>query len=372
MTNNAPITILNVEDNEATRYAKTQILKRAGYVVKEAETGAAALRMIVEEQPNLVLLDVKLPDSNGFEICRQIKNNPATASIIVVQISAALLEKEDRIRGLEGGADCYLMEPIHSKELIATIGAFIRLQQAEEKLRLANEELARQAAELQRSNKDLQQFAYTASHDFQEPLRMVTSYVQLISKRYQGKLDAEADEFIGYVVEGVTRMQELITALLAYSRVQTKEQQFALTDCNEVLAHVLFLLQMQLEETQGIVTYDPLPTVPADAAQLGQLLQNLLSNALKFHGQRPPRVHISAKPEGKQWVFTVQDQGIGLAPQFAERIFMIFQRLHTRHEFPGMGMGLAICKKIVERHGGRIWVESDLGKGSTFYFTLPR
>jgi light-regulated signal transduction histidine kinase (bacteriophytochrome) len=167
-------------------------------------------------------------------------------------------------------------------------------------------------------------------------------------------------------------MQELIAALLDYSRVQTKEPQFALTDCNEILARVLILLQLQLKETQGVVTYDPLPTVPADATQLGQLLQNLLSNALKFHGHRPPQVHISAKPEGKQWVFTVQDKGIGLAPQFSERIFMIFQRLHTRHEFPGTGMGLAICKKIVERHGGHIWVESDLGKGSTFYFTLPR
>ncbi len=362
---NIPITILNVEDNEATRYAKTRILQRAGYVVKEAESGTAAMRMIAEEPPHIVLLDVKLPDLNGFEICRQIKNNSATASIIVVQMSAAFVDKEDRVRGLEGGADGYLTEPVHPEELVATIRAFVRLQQAEERLRVVN-------TELQRSNRDLQQFAYVASHDFQEPLRMVTSYVQLLAQRYEGKLDPEADEFIGYIVEGVMRMQKLITALLDYSRVQTKESQFEPTDCNEVLQRVLLLLQLQLEEAQGVVTHDPLPTVSADATQLGQLLQNLLSNALKFHGQQPPQVHISAQPEGKQWVFTVQDKGIGLAPQFAERIFVIFQRLHTHHEFPGTGMGLAICKKIVERHGGHIWVESELGKGSTFYFTLPR
>src|SRR5215470_5764094 len=265
MINNTPITILNVEDNEATRYAKTRILQRAGYVVKEAETGRAAMRIIAEEPPHVVLLDVKLPDISGFEICQQIKNNPATASIIVVQMSAAFVEKEDRVRGLEGGADGYLTEPVHPEELVATIRAFVRLQQAEERLRVVNEELALQAAELQRSNKDLQQFAYIASHDFQEPLRMVTSYVQLLAERYQGKLDSEADEFIGYIVEGVTRMQDLIIALLDYSRVQTKERQFAPTDCKEVLSRVLLLLQLQLKKTQSVVTYDPLPTVPADA-----------------------------------------------------------------------------------------------------------
>src|SRR5215510_11474205 len=174
MMDNTPITILNVEDNEATRYAKTRILQRAGYVVKEAETGRAAIRMITEEPPHIVLLDVKLPDINGFDICQQIKSNPATASVIVVQMSAAFVEKEDRVRGLEGGADGYVTEPVHPEELIATIKAFVRLQQAEETLRVVN-------AELQRSNRDLQQFAYIASHDFQEPLRMVTSYIQLLA-----------------------------------------------------------------------------------------------------------------------------------------------------------------------------------------------
>jgi len=371
MADNTPITILNVEDNEATRYAKSRILQRAGYIVKEAETGEAALQMVEEEQPDIVLLDVKLPDIDGFEVCRRIKTNPTTASTIVVQMSAAFVEKHDRVRGLEGGADGYLTEPVQPEELIATIKAFTRLRQVEEKLQKANAELERQAAELRRSNEELQQFAYIASHDLQEPLRMVTSYVQLLAKRYRGGLDAETQEFIGYAVEGAARMQDLITDLLNYARMQTTGQPFAMTNCQDVLERVLLVLRMKIEETQAIVTHDVLPTVLADAMQLGQLFQNLISNALKFHGEQPPRVHISANPQGKHWVFKVQDHGIGIAPQFAERIFAVFQRLHTRKEFPGTGIGLAICKKIVERHGGRIWVESELGKGSTFYFTLP-
>jgi light-regulated signal transduction histidine kinase (bacteriophytochrome) len=372
MSDNTQVTILNVEDNEATRYAKTRILQRAGYVVKEAETGKAALLMAAQEQPDLVLLDVKLPDMDGFEVCRQLKTNPATASILVVQMSAAFVEKTDLVRGLEGGADGYLTEPIQPEELLATVKAFIRLRLAEERLQKANVELKRQTAELQRSNQELQQFAYVASHDLQEPLRMVTSYIQLLAKRYQGKLDATAEEFINYTVEGATRMQELITDLLDYSRVHTQGQPFVMTNCEEILTRILLLMRVKIEETRAVVTHDPLPTVLADASQLGQVLQNLLSNALKFHGRgEPPCVHISAQLEGPYWVFKVQDSGIGIAPQFAERIFAVFQRLHTRREFSGTGIGLAICKRIVERHGGRIWVESEPGKGSTFSFTLP-
>jgi two-component system, sensor histidine kinase and response regulator len=371
MADTQRVTILNVEDNEATRYAKSRMLRQAGYLVIEAETGNAALQIVTDARPDLVLLDVKLPDLSGFEVCRRIKSNPATAEIIVLQMSAAFVDKEDRVRGLEGGADGYLTEPIHSEELIATIKAILRLRQTEEKLRKANEELARQATELRRSNEDLRQFAYAASHDLQEPLRMVTNYVQLLAKRYQGGLDPEADEFIRYAVEGATRMQQLITDLLDYSRVQTREQPFTPINCEEILEQVLRALQVPIEETQAVVTHDALPAVLADATQFGQLFQNLLSNALKFHGGQPPRVHLSAKPDGKQWVFTVQDHGIGIPPQFVERIFVIFQRLHTHQEFPGTGIGLAVCKRIVERHGGKIWVESELGAGSTFYFTLP-
>jgi signal transduction histidine kinase len=372
MSDNSQISILNVEDNEATRYAKTRILRRAGYVVKEAESGKAALQIVAQERPDIVLLDVKLPDMDGFEVCRQIKANPATAATIVVQMSAAFVEKTDLVRGLEGGADGYLTEPVQTEELLATIKAYVRLHQAEDRLRQANTALKRQAEELQRSNQELQQFAYVASHDLQEPLRMVTSYVQLLAKRYQGKLDTDAEEFVNYAVEGATRMQELITDLLDYSRVHTQGQPFVKTDVEEVLTRILLLMRLQIEDSNAVVTYDALPSVLADASQLGQVLQNLLSNALKFRkAGEPPRVHIAAQRDGQNWVFQVRDSGIGIASQFTERIFSVFQRLHTRREFPGTGIGLAICKRIVERHGGRIWVESEPGEGSTFFFTLP-
>jgi len=235
----------------------------------------------------------------------------------------------------------------------------------------AEDALARQARDLTRSNADLEQFAYVASHDLQEPLRMVTSYLQLLQRRYQGQLGEDADEFIAFAVDGATRMQRLIQDLLAYSRVGTQGEAFVPTDCEQVLARVLSNLHMTLAESQAVVTHDPLPTVPADAAQIAQVLQNLLSNALKFRSAEPPRVHVTATRQESAWVFAVRDNGIGLDPEYAERIFVIFQRLHGRTEYPGTGIGLAICKKIVERHGGRIWVDSRPGHGATFCFTLP-
>ena len=232
-------------------------------------------------------------------------------------------------------------------------------------------ELARLNEQLSRSNAELAQFAYVASHDLQEPLRMVSSYTQLLSRRYKGRLDADADEFIAYAVDGANRMQTLINDLLAYSRVGTRGKEFEATDCMAAIELALVNLRAAIEESSAVVTHGPLPTVMADRIQIGQLLQNLIGNAVKYHGAEPPRVHVSAEQKGNDWVFAVRDNGIGIDPQYAERIFVVFQRLHTREEYPGTGIGLAICKKIVERHGGRIWVESQAGTGATFYFTIP-
>ena len=234
----------------------------------------------------------------------------------------------------------------------------------------ARHKLEESVAELGRSNADLQQFAYVASHDLQEPLRMVSSYTQLLARRYKGKLDADADEFIAFAVDGANRMQRLIQDLLAYSRVNTGGRQFEPTAMETVLKAALDNLTNAVKESQAIITHDPLPAVMGDDKQLAQLFQNLLSNAIKFGGAQPPRIHISAKQADGEWLFSVRDHGIGLDPQYADRIFVIFQRLHTREEYPGTGIGLAICKKIVERHGGRMWVESELGKGATFCFTM--
>ena len=231
--------------------------------------------------------------------------------------------------------------------------------------------LARKAEELEQSNRELEQFAYVASHDLQEPLRMVASYTQLIARRYSGQLDSDADEFIHYALDGVRRMQNLINDLLAYSRVGTRARALVDTNCQEVFNGVLTNLQIAIEEAGAVVTRDPLPVVKADPTQLSQLLQNLLGNALKFRGPEPPRVHLGSERNGSHWTFRVQDNGIGMEPEYLEKIFVMFQRLHTREEYPGTGIGLAICKKIVERHNGHIWAESEAGKGTTICFTLP-
>jgi PAS domain S-box-containing protein len=245
------------------------------------------------------------------------------------------------------------------------------VKSAKEKLERVNSLLTAQAAELARSNTELEQFAYVASHDLQEPLRMVASYVQLLARRYKGKLDSEAEEFIGFAVDGSKRMQDLIQALLAYSRIGTKGRQFAPTNCEIVLQTALKNLQIAIEDSQARITHDPLPTIIGDAIQLGQLFQNLIGNAIKFRGERPPSIHVTAERQAGDWLFSFHDDGIGIDSQYAERIFVIFQRLHTKEEYPGTGIGLALCKKIVERHNGRIWVESQPHKGSTFRFTLP-
>lgn len=239
------------------------------------------------------------------------------------------------------------------------------------------ESLRESAANLERSNRELQQFAYAISHDLQEPLRMVTNYLRLLEQRYRGQLDTQAQEFIGYAVGGAARMQEMIRALLDLSRVETRGKEFAPTDCEALLTLVLQNLQLAIEESGAHITHDPMPTVLADETQLRQVFQNLIENAIKFRRpDEPPRIHISAQrhcawEQGRKgWLFSVRDNGIGIEPSQFERIFQIFQRLHTREEYPGTGIGLALCKRIVERHGGRIWVESCPGYGATFYFTI--
>ncbi len=270
-------------------------------------------------------------------------------SIVWVRLGVAL------VRG-DGGAPLYE---------IAMFDDITERKHAEAALHEAHEEL-------KRSNSELEQFAYVASHDLQEPLRMVSSYTQLLGRRYGEKFDADAKEFMGYIVDGAARMKQLIEDLLAYSRVGTKGKDFRPVELDKPLRRALGNLKAAIDESAAAVTHDPLPALPADEVQLAQLFQNLIGNALKFRGQAAPRIHIEVSEKDRFFEFAVRDNGIGIEPQYFERIFMVFQRLHNKGEYPGTGIGLAICKKVVERHGGQIRVESRPGEGSAFIFTLPK
>ncbi len=288
-------------------------------------------------------------------------------------VTARVMGERGEIRGRRKTGEIFPAEASISKLDLGGEKIFTAVLRDVTERRMAEEALSRQAAELARSNADLERFAYVASHDLQEPLRMVASYTQLLARRYRGRLDDDADEFIGFAVDGVNRMQALINDLLSYSRVDRRGGEFRRTPLTKTLREVLATLGPALDEAGATITNDPLPVVTGDRTQLSQLFQNLIQNAVKF--RRPgvhPRIHIGVEDLGDMWQLSVRDNGIGIAEEFLERIFIIFQRLHNRADYPGTGIGLAICKKIVERHGGRIWVESVVDEGSTFYFTLPK
>ena len=249
--------------------------------------------------------------------------------------------------------------------------ATFELQYVYEDLQQLTTALRQATQELERSNAELEQFAYVASHDLQEPLRMVTSYLQLLERRYKARLDQDASEFIAFAVDGAARMQTLIQDLLTYSRVGTQGASFEPTDCEAVLDQVLRDLQVAITESGAAISRGPLPVLAADAAQLSQLLQNLIGNAVKFRGNSPPLIRVESEQRSADWLFSVQDNGIGIDPRHADRIFQVFQRLHGIGRYPGTGIGLAVCKKIVERHQGAIWVESQPDAGATFFFTIP-
>lgn len=256
--------------------------------------------------------------------------------------------------------------PIYYRRKRATLGSLIDVTERKQ----MEERLQQITSEMQRSNTELEQFAYVISHDLQEPLRMVSSYTQLLAKRYSKKLDADADEFIAYAVDGAKRMQTLLHDLLDYSRVGTRGKPFSLVNCEHIVEQAMANLKIAIEECGASVSYDVLPTIMGDEGQLVRLFQNLIANAIKFRREEAPQVNISAQRRNNTVTFSVKDNGIGIDPQHSQSIFEIFRRLHTREEYQGTGMGLAICKKIVERHGGHISVQSQPGQGSTFYFSV--
>jgi signal transduction histidine kinase len=360
--------VLLVEDNPLDAALVVRALYKDGFdvtadVVQEEVAFANALRA---NPPEVVLADYNLPSWKGMDTLTVIRRDGLDIPMILV---SGALGDVTAVECIKQGATDYVL-----KDGLARLPEVIRRalrEKAERTLRhQVEQDLAEKVDELARSNADLEQFAYVASHDLQEPLRMVTAYTQLLAERYRGKLDDNADKFIGYAIEGAQRMQVLIQDLLAFSRVGRKEACESV-ECNAVMKDVLQTLAAAIQESGAVVTHGELPAVWADRTQVAQVFQNLIGNAIKFRGKEPPLVSVQAEKAGQQWRFSVSDNGIGIAPEYAENIFVVFQRLHARTEYPGNGIGLAICKKIVEHSGGKIWVDSQAGSGSSFKFTVP-
>jgi signal transduction histidine kinase len=321
---------------------------------------AAFIRALDAHAPEIVLADYNLPDWKGMEALKVLRSEGHDIPMILV---SGAVGDVTAVECIKQGVTDYVL-----KDGLARLPEVIRRA-----LREKNERSLRQKMEeeLARSNADLEQFAYVASHDLQEPLRMVTAYTQLLAERYRGQLDENADKFIGYASEGAQRMQVLIHDLLAFSKIGRNSAASGSVDCNAVIAEVLLGLETAIQESGATVTHGKLPAAWGDHTQVAQVCQNLIGNAIKFRGTKPPVISAQAEKADPLWQFSVSDNGIGIAPEYVENIFVVFQRLHARSEYAGNGIGLAICKKIVERYGGRIWVESQAGSGSTFKFTLP-
>jgi signal transduction histidine kinase len=360
---------LLVEDNALDAALVVRALHKDGFdvIADVVQDEAAFTRTLRAHPPEVVLADYNLPNWKGMEALRVLRSEGLDIPLILV---SGALGDVTAVECIKQGATDYVL-----KDGLARLPEVIRRALREKRERTlrhqVEQDLARKMEELARSNADLEQFAYVASHDLQEPLRMVTAYTQLLGERYKGKLDENADKFIGYASEGALRMQVLIQDLLAFSRVGRNGAASASVDCNAVMEEVRQTLSTAIQESGTLITHGKLPAIWVDRTQITQVFQNLIGNAIKFRGKEPPVISVEAEELDNRWLFRVSDNGIGIAPEYAENIFVVFQRLHARTEYPGNGIGLAICKKIVERYGGRIWVESQGGSGSTFKFTMP-
>ena len=377
--------VLLVDDDLDNLVALEAILEGPDRTLVKATSGEEALKCLLHDEFAVILLDVKMAGIDGYETAKLIRQREKTRDVPIIFLTSYNKEDAQVIKGYSYGAVDYIIKPLVAEILQSKVAVFIELAKrtaaltrknmelelAERMLGERTKELAERVEELARSNAELERFAYVASHDLKEPLRMVTSYTRLLARRYKGKLDADAEDFINFAIDGASRMEQLIQDLLVYSRVGIRDLFFKPTDCEVVLSQALGNLQAALEESAAVITHDSLPVVKGDATQLVQIFQNLIGNAIKFRVDKAPRVHVSAEDKGDEWVFSVQDNGIGIDPQYRDRIFVVFQRLHSREEYPGNGIGLAICKKILDNHAGRIWMSSQPGKGSTFYFSLP-
>jgi signal transduction histidine kinase len=354
--------VLLVEDDLSDRELILHALRNGGFTIEHdvVQTAEEFTGLIRKNNYDTILADYRLPGWNGMETVEILRREGL--DIPVVLVSGALGE-QNAVECIKQGAADYVL-----KDHLARLPSSVRRVIEEKRLRDENQ---RTQEELARSNRDLEQFAYVASHDLQEPLRMVAMYTQLLAERYQGQLDDSADKYIHYAVDGALRMQALVQDLLAFSRVGRAGTDLQKIETREVVESALKNLQGAIQESDAKISRGDLPVIVADRSQMVQLFQNLIGNAIKFQGAHPPQIEITAEREEGSWRFSIQDNGIGIAAEHVNEVFGIFKRLHTRAEYPGNGIGLAICKKIVEHHGGSIWVESQPKKGSAFRFTIP-
>jgi two-component system NtrC family sensor kinase len=410
--------ILAIDDNPTYLKFLDENFKEDGIRIDKTTSGKEALKKIKKNKYDCLLVDLVMPGVDGIEICQKVLDMRRSSEAPMVLMLTAHESKEDMTRALAAGADDFVGKSSHISIIKARMSALLRRkfiqednQRIFEQLKLKELEVERSRIEkaaaetkavlaekllntveqleeeieerkrmelkiknyfreLERSNKELESFAYVASHDLQEPLRAISSFLQLVEKRYKDKLDDKGRDFIHRAVNGAQRMQEMINDLLTYSRITTRGKSFELHSLEKILDRVLTNLSPTIERKNAVVTRDPLPELTCDESQIHRLFQNLISNAIKFCNRSQPDIHISAKEQKDHWLLSVKDNGIGIDPAHQDTIFKIFQRLHGKGKYPGTGIGLAICQKIIDRHEGKIWVESKPGKGSTFFFTL--
>lgn len=401
--NNYSGKILIVDDNPDNLKVLYTYLKSAGFEVLAADNGEAGIEVVKHSKPELILLDVMMPGMNGFEVCRCLKADSATRHIPIIFLTA-LSEVVDKLTGFQVGGVDYITQPVEYEEVVARVRTHLILTRTRQKLWQQNQKLqaeidrrqqvesrltqsrqllqqtndsleqtvADRTAELATSNKDLEHFAYIASHDLRQPIRKIRMCTEYLAEDYQHCFDEQAREYIGYITKSTDRMYLLIDDLLAYSRIAKQEQNLVPLELESVVRDTLEDLSISIEEQQATINYQNLPTVVANPREIAQLFQNLISNSLKFASDRPLKITIDAVEKEDEWLISVKDNGIGIEPQFSDKIFQMFQRLHGNREYEGTGIGLAICQKVVNSYGGEIWVESQLNEGATFYFTLPK
>lgn len=364
--------ILVVDDKPENLRLLFDMLTGQGYDVRRVIDGKQALTAATSEPPDLILLDIMMPGLNGYEVCQLLKSQPRTKEIPVIFLSA-LKDVSEKVRGFDVGGVDYISKPFELREILARIENQLTIGRQRRQIAEQYGKLEELNQKLLRSNRELEQFASVVSHDLQQPLTSLKAFAQLLQIEYEGQFDEKAASYVDRIVTSATRMQRLIRDLLTYCGCDTPPAPLQLTDCNPVLEQVLSDLRLEIEATNATVTSDLLPAVMADPIQLGEVFQNLIGNAIKYRRDGvAPQVRITVSEEGRHWLFCVADNGIGIPEKSFDRIFKIFTRLHGFNKYPGTGIGLSICKKIVESYGGQIWVESTVGLGTKFYFKLKK